>query len=50
MNKERFVELVKELNEDEFNALLSGINQITCEYGWESDLDDNDLIKETWKN
>ena len=43
--KEQIIEMIKALNTDEFNALMSGINQITFEYGWSNDLDDSELIK-----
>ena len=49
MKKERFVELVNTLNEEQFKALISGINSVTHEWGWEADLDENDLILECWK-
>lgn len=48
MTKEKFIELVKELTEEEVKALINGINQITFEYGWDKDLDNTNLIKECY--
>ena len=36
--KEQIIEMIKALNEDEFNALMAGINLITFEYGWFNNL------------
>ena len=48
--REQIIEMIKALNEDEFNTLMSGINQITFEYGWDNDLDDSELIKTIYKH
>ena len=45
----RFIELAARLTDKELEALLKGINQITFEYGWDANLDDNELIKEIYK-
>lgn len=37
-------------SEEEIKALVNGINQISCEYGWDGILDNNNLIKLIWKN
>jgi len=50
MKREEIVKAIMELNEEEWKAFMSGINQITCEYGWDADLDDKEFIKEIWKN
>ena len=42
--------MIKALNEDEFNALMAGINLITFEYGWFNNLDDSELIKTIYKH
>ena len=47
--REQIIEMIKALNEDEFNALMSGINQITFEYGW-PDLGDSELIKTIYEH
>lgn len=49
MTKERFIELVAKLNEEEFENFKSGINQITFEYGWGNGFDDNALILELYR-
>jgi hypothetical protein len=43
--REQIIEMIKALNEDDFGELMSGINQITFEYGWSDDLDESELIK-----
>lgn len=43
--REQIIEMIKALNDNDFAELMSGINQITFEYGWSDDLDDSELIK-----
>ncbi len=50
MTKEEFAKAIMELNEEEFKALMDGINQITFEYGWDANLDEKDFMKKIWKN
>ena len=49
MTKERFIELIEKLNEDQFEEIKTAINSRTFEYGWTA-LDENHdaLIKELW--
>ena len=47
--KEQIIEMIKALNDKEFDILMSGINQITYEYGWIEDFDNSELIKTIWK-
>lgn len=49
MTKERFIELVEKLNENQFKEIKSAINSKTFEYGWAAfDEDRDELIKELW--
>ena len=48
MTKERFVELVMELNEKQVLELISGINEVTHEWGWNENLEDTNLVQECW--
>jgi len=43
--REQIIEMIKALNDNDFGELMSGINQITFEYGWSDDLDNSELIK-----
>ena len=49
MTKEMFIELLNELTEEQIKALVNGINQITCEYGWSADLGKTELINACYK-
>lgn len=45
VTKEDLAKAILEMNDKEFKAFKSGINQITFEYGWENeDLDNNKII------
>lgn len=50
MRKEELAKAIMELNDEELKAFMDGINQITCEYGWDADLDNKDFIQKIWKN
>lgn len=47
--REQIIEMIKALNDNDFNEFMSGINQITFEYGWNNNLDNSELIKTIWK-
>lgn len=49
MTKEMFVKMVNELTEEQIKALVNGINQITCEYGWNANLGKTELISACYK-
>lgn len=49
MTKERFIELVKELDEKQFEEIKEAINSNTFEYGWDNFNDEHELIKELWQ-
>ena len=49
--REQIMEMIKALNDNEFDMLMAGINQISFEYGWENkDFDNSELIKAIWNN
>ena len=53
ITKERFAELLMNLTDTEFETLVSGINQITFEWGWgegDESFDNNPLIQECWES
>ena len=50
MEKMRFIELVKALNEEQIVELVKGINGVSHEWGWSEEMEETDLIKECWKN
>ena len=49
MTKERFIELIRELNENQFMEIKEIINQGTFECGWDYFDNTHALIKELWE-
>lgn len=49
MNKNEFIKLVNALTEEQINALIEGINEVSFEYGWDASLEETELIKKCWE-
>ena len=49
MTKEEMAKAILQMNEEDFEALKDGINQITCEYGWGGNLDNSEFIAKIWE-
>lgn len=43
-------EFAEKATDAEMKALINGINQISCEYGWDNKLEEKDLIKKAYEN
>ena len=49
MKKEEFAKAIMELDEEEFEEFLHGINIISQDFGWGADLDKKDFIRKILK-
>ena len=49
MNKNEFIKLVSALTDEQIAALIEGINEISFEYGWNTNLEETELIKKCWE-
>ena len=48
MTREEIAEAILKMNDEDLKAFKNGINQITFEYGWEANLDNNEMINKLY--